>query len=813
MASIEYESSLKTKQRGYYSRSFGSRTPTRRCATGAAWLAFGLFLLAFAPLAGAEGAGADKAEKSAKDVKGSDFALDGPHLLKAGSRSQCLLAADLNSDGRADLATAANEKSIIEIYLQQEAENGLPAFKKTEAAVDQYVQAMAALDADGDGRTDLVLAGSPARLSWMRQGEDGVLSAPRALEIEAEELAAGDWSGDGIPDLVCVAGKKIVCIPAGLKGLDWAAARTVWSVYDLAGAPEILDLNGDGLLDLAFAESQRNDRILVRFQSPEGSFPDEAVLDTPALDNWGALAKTSERPSILAILSKTQGLEALAWPREQEEAKPSAAPESRGAGRFRTVAFDPESRSERLTAAMIPLAGGGVPCALLAGVGSPTIRLLRAGRDGSLSFRTLPSLTGVTQLLPWPPTGKKDSWRVGLLSPSEKTLAFCRLDAQGESLTFPQAIALKTPPLAAVLAPLSSPFSWDLAIVRPSGEAASPNSLILEIRLNLAFDSNDQLRANGATTTFTLQAQLGDGPSGLLAMDLNHDGRPDLAALFQYIDPIILLQSDSGWAPLAAGEGMLQGLLSGTRAGAVSTAALGPNGEESLLIAKENYARAVRLGADGQTIVDGQFNGKNARSRIRGAIAARLDEKGAPSMVLLDSANRCLTLYRRGKDNANYELSRNIELDDADYQQVLAADLNEDRREDLLLLAPDRLTVFYPGMPEGRLESIAKAKTNVADGAYGAAAALNILNNGEQQILAVERTENVIEFFHARAQAGEFQRFYRFKMFETDSPRGRREAAQGPIQPREIEAADLNGDKKQDLILLMHDVIGIYYQK
>jgi len=724
--------------------------------------------------------------------------------MEASQRSTDLHVADLNSDGLPDIVTVANDKSVLELHVQDRSEE--PPFRRQEVVLDQFVQGLATLDVDGDGRTDVITAGSPARLSWLRQGEDGVLSSPEKLDREAEDLASADLNLDKAPDLVCTNQKRIEIIPSGRRGLDWDNSQVYWSAYSIQGAPVILDLNNDGLSDLVFTEAQRNDRLIVRFQTPEGRFPEEATVATNGLSDLGALNHTEGRQTLLGILNKTETLEQMAWTTEEEQ-KGSAVPTSRAFGRIRTVAFDPESVSDRLVADWVPLAGGGIPCILVASPASPSLRLVRAARDGSLRVESVPSVTGATQILPVPPIKKGESWFVGLVSRTEKSLAFGRIGKEGDSVSFPQPMTLGGPPLTAAIADLGKGKLPDLAICRSQGDG----TLVIEVR----YDFNPQTLEDADETTFPLKGQEGDRPSGLLAVDLNLDDHTDFVALFEYADPVILLQKESGtWEALTTAEGMLEGLLTGVRAGNVLTAPLGPEDKPDLLIAKENYARAVHLDAENHLVIDQQFNARNTRSRLRAAIAARVTGPDTLSVILLDVGNQCLTLYHPApKGETGFVLDRHIDIDEADYQSMLATDINEDEKDDILLLAPDRLTVLYSGTLEGHLETVAKAKTEVEDGGYGLVSADALLPGDEQQILVVEQTENVLECFLNEAQNGELRQFYRFKVFQGDQIRQRREAFRGQTEPREITTADLNDDGKPDLILLMHDVIGVYYQK
>ncbi len=771
--------------------------------------------------------GAFAAEKAQKKPLPS-LSLAPPILLKVNSRSSNLTVADFNSDGLPDLLTVANEKSILELFLQEGGKE--PSFKSREVVLDQFVQGLAALDVDGDGRTDVITAGSPARLSWLRQTDAGVLSSPQKLDPEAEDLIAEDINGDKAPDLILKNGRRIEVVPSGKRGLDWEKSTKYWSAWNIQGAPWIVDLDSDGLMDMVFTEAQRNDRVIIRFQTPEGLFPDEMTVPTSAINDLAALTRTKHRQTLAALLGKTDSIEQLGWAAaggadSAKDAKKdkdpgaavAAALSSHDFGRIRTIAFDPETRSDRLVAALAPLADGGIPCILIAGPSFPSVRVIRTTRDGSLMQRSAPSLTGIAHILTAPPAKKGGEWHVGLVSSAENTLAFCRISGEGESLTFPRPVRLGGAPLTAALAPLGRGKGLDLAVCRAD---AKNDALVMEIH----FDFNPATGTDEGVSTFTLAGKPGDRPSGLLAADINGDDRVDLIALSEYADPVILLQNAPGaaggseaaketWEPLALKEGMLASLLTGVRAGHVHAAPLGPKGETSLLITKENYARAVRLGPDGQVVVDGQFNGKNQKTRLRAAIAARVEKGKPPQVILLDVGNQNLSLFRRAEKGEEFILNREVDIDDADYQTLLAADINEDGNEDILLLAPDRMTAVYSGMPAGRLETLAKAKTDIENGAYGRVATVALLNKDEQQIVAVENTENVLEMFTEDAVEGQLQRFFRFKVFNTDSVRGRRELKFGETEPREIIASDVNQDDKPDLLLLMNDVVGVYLQK
>ncbi|MBP7149154.1 MAG: VCBS repeat-containing protein [Acidobacteria bacterium] len=189
------------------------------------------------------------------------------------------VAGDFNNDHRVDLAVL-NWQGFVVILLGDGA-GGFSA--PSHYMAGSYTNDLATADFNQDAKVDLAVAHQGVSSVYAGAREvllllgDGAGAFSAATSIPAEETYgcdAGDFNGDGTPDLVTAGGEQTVSVLLGngVGGFSTSAVlRTadMWPWQVRAG-----DFNGDGHLDIASID---NSNITVRLGNGDGSFGSRGV--------------------------------------------------------------------------------------------------------------------------------------------------------------------------------------------------------------------------------------------------------------------------------------------------------------------------------------------------------------------------------------------------------------------------------------------------------------------------------------------------------------------------------------------------------
>lgn len=190
--------------------------------------------------------------------------------VASGAEPRQVHAADVNEDGVPDLLTANFVGASVSVHLGQ-GDGTFVAAAGSPVAVGNRPWNLAVADFDGDGHLDFASpADSDGVVRILLGAGDGSFAAapsgPVPVGAAPYGVAAGDFSGDGRPDLAVAAfNDDTVSVLLGTgAGAFTPASEPLLSAGDQPYALAVGDFTGDGVLDLIVAaENDGTVRVYV----------------------------------------------------------------------------------------------------------------------------------------------------------------------------------------------------------------------------------------------------------------------------------------------------------------------------------------------------------------------------------------------------------------------------------------------------------------------------------------------------------------------------------------------------------------------
>lgn len=730
-------------------------------------------------------------------------------VYKLDPRVGNLLLKDLDGDKTDDIIVVNNGRSRIDLFLSTKKGDGDGATTPAEdqepnqlasdrrmrlvsVPVNKEIVSLQIADFDGDSRPDLAYFGNPAEIVIMLNDDQGGYSNVKRLNAgEAVEnpnaLTVGDLNRDGRPDLALLEANEIVIVYQGEGGKLGEPER----LPHTASNPRILkavDLDGDGGDDLVILDGGTDDPIRVRFSAPGGKLGPEQrfFVESPRAI---AFAQMDGKAGVELLTIEAQSGRARVLKLDETEKE-----ESGTRGRLIFYPLPPGNERGR-SLALGDLDGDKKVDVVVTDPANAQFLLYRqSGRTGLGAGQSFPALVGgrTVRIADLDGNGKSE---VIVLSEQEKQIGRSHLD--DGRLTFPSPLPISGEPVALDVADLDGDKTPEVVYVARTKTNGNENYTLRGVKREASgtfvpfrWGQEDEVPLKGLTSA----------PPALQVLDVNRDGQPDVLAFNSFGPPLLLLGRAGGEPPAPAG-GSLGPLAGVTPAGLTLADLNGP----ALFVAQNTFARNLMLDKQGAWEVKDQYNSGRGSAQILGAATLDLDGNGTKEIVLLDKSSKSL-LFLEYRDKV-YRPNGSLAIGPIDFQGMHVADLDGDGRDDLLLAGTDRFGVVLTGQTGQRLRPMASYESNRTEAKLADLAAGDLNGDGQPDIVLTDIAEHFIEIV-TRSSPTDLNRAFAFKIFERKSSRGLNDM----IEPRELAVGDVDGDKRDDLVLVVHDRILVYRQ-
>ena len=565
---------------------------------------------------------------------------------------------------------------------------------------------------------------------------------------------------------------------------------------------QVVDIDGDGRSDLLLVNWEDRNPFRFRLQKPDGALGPEIYFSTaPIRSYWADSLEANKKTQVITIAQNSGRAQISEFTRKPAEAL---------SGSFRQGQFQvwPLTRTDKARRGLLwaDVNGDGLPDLLVAEPESGQISFYAQQPDGSLAApKTFPTLAGVSDLAvaDWDGDGKPE---IFMLSADERQVGVTRLDEK-RRLPFPTLIPLEGKPLALAAGKLQAEAKPVLAlIVEPEGKGDQEARRFLVTRT-----------ADGKTRTQKLSKDFKANPTDLAFHDADQDGLADLVILMPYEKVKILRQvpgkdfEELDVDPPGGARELSQPWL--------SRADIDGDGKPELLLTQKNFLRAVVLQRDAPPqnstntsawtfTVKEQINGAGSNSRLAGAAAVPNGTNAIPSLFLLDVERKALTLCERDGTGV-WQVVRNVPLPVSEFTSLQALALGAGKTNAVAFLGLNAVACLPLDGQVWELTELDGYETPIKDGHLNDVVTGDLDNDGRKDLVFLETARNYLDLVifdanHKLVPAN------RWQVFEERTFRGRRNDFP---EPREAVVADVTGDGKNDLVVLVHDRILVYPQE
>jgi hypothetical protein len=744
------------------------------------------------------------------------FGFDGLEVVKIDRGAGPLAVADVNADGLQDLIAINNRASRIELHYQKKDAkpddevraptrvNEFPEhwrFRREFVSVTHQIDAIIPYDYNADGMLDLIYAGTPAEIVFLKQTAPGTFAVSRKhsvkdLEANRNALEVVDVLDDSSPELVSIVAGKITIWTMNGDNIRQALSLA-------AGTPmvafKIADYNGDGRRDIAgvIPEDPAPVRLwLGSIEGNRGKLGAEVRFEMPPLREFESVQLPGEPAARMAIIER-QSKRIVLYEVSREPVESTGDRDASIAVFSFTDAS--KGKGKRDTAA-VDIDGDGLLDLVATDIESNSLVVYRQVKDKGLQpGEKYPSLSDLAFIA----AGNVDDdayAEIFVLSEKEGVVGRCDVSEDGIPFPSPLSIPDGATPVAMNLVQLEK--GPHVAVVAKSGR-----DYVLYL-----IDMQGQREA----------IQLGQQsrqPDAILALDADQDGLSDLLLLTRD-KPMTMIRAEAeGKFKLLESKDMGQfGLVQA--ANAVNTAVMDAdgNGKPELLIADKNYVRAVRYETNPEKGVSPgwqvvrQINATDPNSKlvsvalIDGRVVAADKDNGR--LLVMAAVPQKVAMEGDAPLPPSWQQVESLRVRGFPFGEIYSGSFTADTEPDVLAVGDDGFAIVRLGGERVSLKQFASWRSDEERRVEHEITAGDVNADGYVDLVALDAGEQMCEIL-TTSEARRLLYVTAFKVFETKIFSGG--------EPREYEPsdgliADVTGDGASDLVLLCHDRVLIYPQ-
>jgi hypothetical protein len=207
-------------------------------------------------------------------------------------------------------------------------------------------------------------------------------------------------------------------------------------------------------------------------------------------------------------------------------------------------------------------------------------------------------------------------------------------------------------------------------------------------------------------------------------------------------------------------------------------------------------------------VVKDQINGATSNSRILGAAPLRNGTNAVASLFLLDAERKALTLCERDTNNV-WKVVSNLPLPFTEFNALQPIALGSGKLNSIGFLGLNAVGWTALTGDAWSLSELDGYETPIKDGQLHDVISGDLNGDGRKDLVFLETAKNNLDIVMFN-ESLKLVPATRWQIFEQRTMRGRQVEQS---EPREALIADVTGDGKNDLVVIVHDRILVYPQE
>ena len=579
-------------------------------------------------------------------------------------------------------------------------------------------------------------------------------------------LVSKDVNNDKKNDLVLL-GKKYLYVfyQNKAKKLD-IPIKYSYSSKDPLGI-EINDLNGDGLNDIIFVTSGGINQLRVKFQLKDNTIGPDNLIDFPNFHflTTKNLLKSNKKYQFISSRSGAHiiFIDEVTKVKKKINIKPSI------------YSLNSEAVSANKSILFSDFDNDGKKDLVVSDPLLPSIMFFKGSVNGFKNYKEYPLLKDISKLIKYQ------------LGNKNKIIAF----SQKENALIVYNLKKKSPTFIAYENKIKGITKYNNALYWIVDKKGSFYLEKIKISKKLKVNVLFSRKINNCPDSF----------EDFFINKLNKDENEDIIFTVPYEGAKIFISKGYNIDLMNIKVNNIKSFLNSITKDQIKLMDFNKNGITNIIVSNKGIIRVFEFDENKGLKIISQVNGVTVNSDLTSPVVSNIFGK-KKDIVFFDKSNSKLYLINK----KTLEIKKEIDIKGFEANKIFSLNVDNDKNNEFIILGRKSIAVYDDKNIGFKLKNLISYRIPKEK---SISTMLEVGDFNGKKLVSIDGVDHSVNFFEIKNNS--LKSVMKIKVFDAISYRGR--GARSAEEPNAIYISDMNNNKKDDIILYVHDKLLIYYQE